>query len=64
MGSASHKPGRLLLSVDPVAIDAHVLSLINGLRQDPVPEKLLKWIDGAVSKGLGSRIPELIKRVM
>ena len=64
MGSASHKPGRLLLSVDPVAIDAHVLKLINGLRTTPVPEKRLKWIDGAVSKGLGSMTPELITRVM
>ena len=64
MGSASHKPGLLLLSVDPVAIDARVLSLINGLRKTPVPVKRLGWLDGAASKGLGSKTPELIKRVM
>ena len=64
MGAASHKPCRLLLSVDPVAIDVHVLALINSLRKDPVPEKRLKWIDNAVAKGLGSRTPEVVKRVM
>ncbi len=64
MGPASHKPGRLLLSVDPVAIDVHVLALINGLRTTPVSDKRLKWIDNAVAAGLGSKTPEVIKRVM
>lgn len=64
MGAASHKPGRLLLSVDPVAIDVHVLALINGLRKNPVEEKRLKWIDNAVAKGLGSKKPKVIKRLM
>ncbi len=64
MGAASHKPGKLLLSVDPVAIDAHVLALINGLAKTPVPDKKLKWLDGAVAKGLGSKVPKLTRLTM
>lgn len=64
MGPATHKPGRLLLGADPLAVDVHGLSLLNSLRKTPVAQKRLGWIDNAVAEGVGSRTPEVIKRKM
>jgi hypothetical protein len=52
-------PGRLLMSTDPVALDAHELDVINDLRAAqsiaPVSATLVDWLDGAVALGLGTR---------
>jgi uncharacterized protein (DUF362 family) len=51
--------GRLLMSTDPVALDAHELDVINELRAAksiaPVSTTLVDWLDGAVELGLGTR---------
>jgi hypothetical protein len=53
-------PGRLLLALDPVALDAHVLGLTNQLRGTlpPLPPSKLLWIDEAARLNLGTRSVE------
>jgi len=60
-------PGRLLLSTDPVALDAHALELVNTIRtQDfkvpALPADKVKWLDEAVRLNLGTRTtdPQLV----
>jgi uncharacterized protein (DUF362 family) len=52
-------PGRLLMSTDPVALDAHELDVINELRAatsiGAVSPTLVDWMEGAVALGLGTR---------
>jgi uncharacterized protein (DUF362 family) len=56
VGPADVIPCRLLLSLDPVAADAHALALINQLRDSgsPVPVQLLGWLNNAEAAGLGT----------
>lgn len=64
MGPPTHKPGKLLVSIDPVAIDAHALTVINSLRKTPVASSMLGWLPNAVAKGLGTSTPTVVKRTM
>ena len=52
-------PKRILLSQDPVALDSRALSLVNERRAAmslaPVDTTVLRWIDNAVSRGLGTK---------
>jgi len=62
-------PGRLLMSTDPVALDAHELDVINQLRAAKsiaaVSPTLVDWIDGSVALGLGTKTDyDLISRTM
>lgn len=64
VGPATHAPGRLLVSADPLAIDVHALKLINTLRKanGPVDPGMLKWIANARKLGLGSDKPQVVTR--
>ena len=64
MGAATHMPGRLLVAADPVAIDAHALTLINGLRSKPVDSKRLGWLAKSTAQGLGSDKPKVVARTI
>jgi hypothetical protein len=50
-------PGRLLLSLDPVALDTHALSVANTLRGagKEVDAAKVKWIDEAAKLNLGTK---------
>ncbi len=62
-------PGRLLLAVDPVAIDTRTLALMDELRS-PLPpiatseSAKLKWLENAEALGLGTRTLDLKKVVL
>ena len=64
MGPPTNKPGKLLLSTDPVAMDAHALTIINGLRKVPVDSSMMGWLASAAKKGLGSDKPKVVKKTM
>ncbi len=68
VGPATHAPGRLLLSADPLAIDVHAVALLDELRKQkgevPVPPQLLKWIAAAAALGLGQDKPVVSKKTI
>lgn len=64
LAPASHSPGRLMMGTDPVALDAHALTLLNSIRKTALPEAKLAWIKGAEKLGLGKLKPELTKITM
>ena len=64
MGPPTDKPGKLLLSTDPVAIDAQALAIINSLRKVPVSAAMTAWLAASAAKGLGSATPKLVKKTM
>lgn len=66
VGPLTHRPGRLLLATDPVALDSHALAIINGLRQagDPVDHSKVGWLAEAAKQGLGQQAPKLIKKTL
>jgi len=64
LAPASHSPGRLMMAVDPVALDTHALTLLNSIRKTPLPTAKLAWLQGAEKLGLGKNKPELVKVTM
>lgn len=56
-------PGRLLLSVDPLALDSHALEVINALRASgggqPVEAARVAWLDEAAKLNIGTRTVDL-----
>ena len=64
LAPASHSPGRLMMATDPVALDAHALTLLNSIRKTALPTAKLAWLQGAEKLGLGKVTPELVKITM
>ena len=58
-------PKRIMAGVDPVAVDAYALALVNDLRaaktptQPPVDAKYIGWIETAGAQGLGDAVYQL-----
>lgn len=60
----SHRPGRLMLATDPVALDAHALTLLDSIRTTPTVTAKLGWLDNAAALGVGARKPQVVKKVL
>ncbi len=63
-GKPQLEPKSLLLATDPVALDAYVLSLIDGARRDREMERIARralYIESAARLGLGTNDPNSIK---
>jgi uncharacterized Fe-S center protein len=67
MNPADAAPGRILLGLDPVALDSYALTLINQLRaamigrDNPIKAGLTDWIAEGARIGLGSTNYSLIQ---
>jgi uncharacterized protein (DUF362 family) len=57
-------PGRIIGSLDPLALDYYARDLLNELRavrkQGPLDETQLKWLENAYAAGLGAKSYELV----